>query len=207
MSHSPEATQFDRVPPQQLQVTADDIFLAADTSGDGTLTRSEMKRYLNQHSDLKAEILAGGGYVALWEALDASNGTISQEEWRLFYCKRIAKPEQLGGEAAAVAATLEEAEAEEATRQSAGLFEHSAEVNDLRALLQAERDTNAQLVVANRTVREVSTSDLDQVRVKHATQLGELQKLLDREQTAKVQLQERLRKATRKGIEEVEEAR
>ena len=69
---------------------ADAVFLAADLDKNGTLTKSELKKQLKKDPKLKNTALAGGGYASMFADLDEDgDGTITRDEWRAFYDKRV----------------------------------------------------------------------------------------------------------------------
>jgi len=69
---------------------ADKIFEAADRDANGLLTKSEIKKQLNKHKDLKEAVMLGQGYAKMFAELDADNdGSITPEEWRSFYISRL----------------------------------------------------------------------------------------------------------------------
>ena len=69
---------------------ADQIFEAADRDANGLLTKSEIKKQLSKHPDLKEALLRGEGYAAMFGELDANHdGSIAPGEWREFYSKRL----------------------------------------------------------------------------------------------------------------------
>jgi len=78
-----------------LAAAADKIFESADRDSNGLLTRSEIKKQLNKHLDVKNMVMQGEGYAAMFKELDADqDGNITPQEWRDFYIKRIEQAKQ-----------------------------------------------------------------------------------------------------------------